>query len=124
MSDSTGVRYTVFNPQSGEVQGRGLTVQDAGMKLLTHDGRTYEIEADTTGRTGRGWIMSRSQDTGSNKRSLIGLYALADTQEEALPLFAAAAVKNNMEGGRNALKALTDELYDKYLCKARRKNAK
>ncbi|WP_291821167.1 hypothetical protein [Bosea sp. (in: a-proteobacteria)] len=109
----TAILYTVFDPNSGEVHGRGLTVEEAGMKILKHDGRTYEIEADTTGKTGRGWIMSRAQDSGGKRKSLIGLYALADTAAEALPLLAAKAVKDIFEDGRNPIRALTDELYDK-----------
>ena len=50
---------TVLRP-NGQVEARGLTIEDAGITVLTYDGRLYEIIADEDGPGFRLWVSPHS----------------------------------------------------------------
>lgn len=113
MTVNTGgaVRYTVFHSNSGDVYGRGLTVQAAAKALLDYEDPTCAVIADQD--IHGGWHLLNSETWPSNGPS-IAYFVQAETEEMAWELFAKMVVVSNGYG----LKAMTDERYAEYKRKA------
>lgn len=109
--------YTVLN-NSGNVEGRNLTITDAASTLLTYDGYAFEIRRadpkwDTDGESQ--WDLWHSDGSRNSPRSarhmvktVIGVYAAST--ESAWPLIAAEVIKH--PDWHKGCDVMTDADYD------------
>lgn len=118
---TTTVLYTVYNPNSGDVYGQGLTVHDAAAEILSYDDRAYEVTPDAEHP---GWWKllrspySRSSGFKSDPTALSGYVVKAASEDEAWDVFAAKVVADDWNDREVGLRAVTDEAYDEAMREA------
>lgn len=113
-------RYTVYHSNSGEVQGRGLSVTDAAHEILTYDGYLYEIRIKPGYEVDGEQLfevyrsrLSRNSSGGPAGFVSCGYRTYAQSEADAWPRLADQVVQASYGFTERGLACMTDEDYDR-----------
>ena len=118
--DNRAALLTVYNHETGEVEGRGLTVAQAAAIILAYDGGTYSIERGDTGHDigeEAQWELHSKSLNGrwTRTRSVKPIYAIS--AEAAWPLIAREVLRA-CGAWRLPLSVVADADYDAMIAEA------